>query len=59
MLEARERSRLTQRDAAAIVGCSEQAIGSYERGLHMPDARKLHGMCVAYGVSADWLLGLE
>ena len=34
-------------------------VGKYERGERLPSAYKLHDICVALNVSADYLLGLS
>ena len=34
-------------------------IGKYERGERLPSCYKLHDICVALNVSADYLLGLS
>lgn len=41
-----------------MVGCKQQNWARYESGSVLPGAETIHHICVAFGVSADWLLGL-
>ena len=57
--ELRERSGLTQKQAAARVGMQQQAWRVYETGASMPGATLIMKICGEYDCSADWLLGME
>lgn len=48
---------LTQRDAAAKIGCSKSAVKSWLDG-GICSGRHLVMISQAFNVSADWLLGL-
>lgn len=52
------RGNLTQKQAADKVGCKQQNWARYESGQVLPGAETIHQICVSFGVSADWLLGL-
>jgi len=52
------RNGLSQKQAAAQIGQSQQAWGRWESGSVSPGAEILHQICSSFGVSADWLLGL-
>lgn len=56
--QLREDKDLTQADLAAMLGTSRQQIGKYEAGRQDMTAAKLAALCLALGVSADYLLGL-
>ena len=57
--ELRESNGLTQVQAAARVGMKQQAWRVYETDASMPGAKLIVKICDEYGVSADWLLGLD
>jgi len=44
---------------AAQAGVSFGMISQYENGKRGPSGQVLFAICKAYGVSADWLLGLS
>ena len=46
-------------DFANKVGIGSGTIRHYEHGRCIPGAWAIFNICVAFGVSADWLLGLE
>lgn len=56
--ERREQLHLTAEEAAAKCNCTLGTLYSWERGDTKPQADSLARMARAYGVSADWLLGL-
>ena len=45
--------------AAGDIGITYCALRGYERGANMPNAEVLAYICKYYGVTADYLLGLE
>lgn len=59
MREAREKKGVCMDAAAKMVGVSRSVIRYWENGKRVPNAWSLYQICKAYGVSADWLLGLE
>lgn len=52
------RNGMSQKEAASIIGQSQQAWGRWESGAVSPGAEILHQICSSFSVSADWLLGL-
>ena len=42
-----------------VQGYKVDTVGKYERGACLPGCYKLHDICVALNVSADYLLGLS
>jgi ribosome-binding protein aMBF1 (putative translation factor) len=58
LLLARRRADLTQEELAARAGLHKTDVSKMERGRMLPTAPRLRRLCVALGVSADFLLGL-
>ena len=58
LLLARRRADLTQEELAARAGLHKTDVSKMERGRLLPTAPRLRRLCVALGVSADFLLGL-
>lgn len=54
----REDLDLTQTDAANAIGTNQQQIYRYETGINEMTVSKLKMLCMLYGVSADYILGL-
>ncbi|MBX3352108.1 MAG: helix-turn-helix domain-containing protein [Phycisphaeraceae bacterium] len=52
----REGSALSQGDAATRIGASGGQWGNWERGISRPSIDELVKICVAFDVSAHWLL---
>ena len=48
-----------QVDFATSVGTGRQSVINWIHGKCDPNARALRRICRTYGVSADWLLGLD
>ena len=55
----RASANLTQAQAAEIAQISQSALSLYEKAKREPHAMALMRLAKAYGVSADWLLGLS
>lgn len=53
------RSPRTQAEAAEIMGITPQRLHNYECGKREPDLQILKRFVEVYGVSADWLLGVD
>lgn len=53
--EAREKTRLTQMEAAKKLGISNGTLSGYERNYRDPDTNMLKQMAVLYKESVDWL----
>ena len=54
----REDSDLTQAQVAAVLGTTQQVYARYEKGINELPMRHLRALCLLYGVSADYILGL-
>ena len=54
----REDSDLTQAQVAAVLGTTQQVYARYEKGINELPVRHLRALCLLYGVSADYILGL-
>lgn len=57
--ECRIAAGLSQSEAAKLAGISQQAISTYELGQREPLANAIISMARVYGVSIDYLLGVE
>lgn len=49
---------LKQEDAANAIKTTRQQIYKYENGIQEMTVTKLRDLCLYYGVSADYILGL-
>lgn len=54
--EARKAKQLTQEDAAEIADVTQQAISDTELGKSFLSPDSMLRLCVAYGISCDYLL---
>lgn len=57
--DLREDNDLTQQQLADILGTSQTMYARYERGANELPVRHLIKLCKFYGVSADYILGLD
>lgn len=57
--ELRIEKGLTQAQLSANTGLSQSAIAYWETGQRMPNAQAIIVLAKYFGVSADYLLGLE
>lgn len=57
--QMRKAAGLSQEQLAETLKVSRQAVSKWETDQAMPETEKLAGICQAFGVSADRLLGLE
>lgn len=55
----RQTYNLTQAKAAERIGIDQRQWNRYENGRNELPIRYLKAICMEYGVSADWLLGLS
>lgn len=55
--QARERKKLSQIEAAKLLGISNGTLSGYERNYRDPDTNVLEKMADLYEVSTDYLLG--
>lgn len=56
--ELRQDNDKTQEEIANILNTSKQYYQKYEKGLHPLPIHHLKTLCLFYGVSADYVLGL-
>lgn len=57
--EVRKKRHCTQEELGEKCGAGSATIRSWEKGLRLPNAYYLPGICAALGVSADYLLGIR
>ncbi len=57
--ELRIEKCLNQKEIAKSLGISTTCYAGYEQGYRQPDLKMLTKICLLYGVSADYLLGLS
>ena len=57
--DLREDSDKTQQEIADILGTSQTMYARYERGANELPIRHLISLCKYYGVSADYILGID
>ena len=55
---ARDRMKLTQEEAAKLIGISTDTLGNYERGKSYPDVPVLRKIESVYGVPYEQLIFL-
>lgn len=56
--ELREDRDLTQKEIAQILNTSTQYYQKYEKGIRPIPAAHIKTLCLFYGVSADYILGI-
>lgn len=54
----REDKDYTQEEIAKVIGTTTQYYQKYEKGKHPLPIHHLKTLCLFYGVSADYILGL-
>ena len=59
MRDLREDHDKTQQQIAEVLGTSQTMYARYERGANELPIRHLITLCKYYGVTADYLLGLD
>lgn len=57
--ELRINKGLTQKQVGEIVGVKERVISSYERNVGSPSVKTIKRLAFLFGVSVDYLLGIE
>ena len=56
---ARKKRKLTQQVAADFLNIQQCTLSKYENSKLEPDVETICKMAVFYGVSADWLFGID
>ena len=59
LMQLRIESKMTQTELANKIGVVKGTIANYESGLRKPDNDKLIALAEVFGVSVDYLLGLD
>ena len=57
--EVREKNQMTQSALAKRFGISRSAVNAWEMGISVPSAQYLVELSLLFGVSTDYLLGLD
>ena len=57
--DLREDHDMTQQEIADVLGTSQTMYARYERGANELPIRHLISLCRLFGVSSDFILGLE
>lgn len=57
--ELRKEINLSQTELAKIIGVSQKAVDFWEKGINEPKATFIINLSKTFGVSSDYLLGLE
>lgn len=57
--DLRNESHLTQKQLADILQTTDDSIFSWEKGRSQPSIEMIHKICLYFGVSADYLIGLS
>ena len=55
----RERTALTQSDLARQMGLTRSSVNAWEMGLSVPSTQYIVELAKTFGVSTDYLLGME
>ncbi|MCL2862343.1 MAG: helix-turn-helix domain-containing protein [Firmicutes bacterium] len=56
--ELREAKGLSQAQLAKEIGLNHRTISQYERGITEPDLKTIEKLCLFFGETSDYLLGL-
>ena len=57
--DLREDADMTQEQVAAVLGSSQTMYARYERGANEMPIHHLISLCRLYGVTSDYILGLD
>ena len=57
--ELRQENNLSQAELAKAIGVSQKAIDFWEKGINEPKASYIIKLAKFFGVSCDYLLGVE
>lgn len=57
--ELRKEKKLSQQALASSIGVTQKAIDFWEKGINEPKASYIINLALFFGVSADYLLGIE
>lgn len=57
--ELRKEKGVTQQAVAVAIGVTISAYSNYEQGIREPSIQTIINLCKYFGVTSDYLLGLE
>ena len=57
--QLRKDANISQKTLAKAVGVTQKAVGFWESGINEPKASYIVALAKYFGVSADYLLGIE
>ena len=57
--QLRQEKGVSQKDVAEAIGVTLSAYSNYEQGIREPSYEILKSLCKYYGVTSDYLIGLE
>ena len=57
--ELRKEMKLSQKELATEIGATQKAVDFWEKGINEPKATYIINLAKFFGVSSDYLLGLE
>lgn len=57
--ELRQEKNLSTRALAQAIGVSNSVISKWEKGQRVPSIDNLYNLAVFFGVSSDFLIGLQ
>ena len=57
--ELRKEIKLSQKELATKIGATQKAVDFWEKGINEPKATYIINLAKFFGVSSDYLLGLE
>lgn len=57
--ELRKEMKLSQKELATQIGATQKAVDFWEKGINEPKATYIINLAKFFGVSSDYLLGLE
>ena len=57
--ELRKKSKLSQAELAVSLGCTQNAVYQYEKGLCQIPQERIATLCEIFSCSADYLLGFS
>ena len=59
LFQLRKEKNISQQQLAKAVGATQKAVDFWEKGINEPKATYIINLAIFFGVSADYLLGLE
>ncbi|MDE6597157.1 MAG: helix-turn-helix domain-containing protein [Clostridia bacterium] len=57
--EERLQKKMSQRNLAEVLGVTQDSVSLWEKGKRLPATEHIIALCKYFGISADYLLGLD